>query len=128
MTNDDIAPHLAVEFHYTDGDVGVYADHLLDGPEYGLWAQFEHFDEDRKGAHSHIVIRPDDDAGQATSNRLLASVQALRTCELLVEAYARGEANGGSVDWGDVDLAWEVACQAVAIAQDRPISDTGESY
>lgn len=116
MTNDDTAPHLAVEFHYTDGDVGVYADHRPDGPEYGLWAQFEHFDEDHNGAHSHIIIRPDDDAGQATSNRLLASAQALRACEFLVAAYARGEACGGSVDSDDVDLAWEVACQAVAIS------------
>ena len=117
MTNDDTAPHLAVEFHYTDGDVGVYADHRPDGPEYGLGAQFERFDEYYNSAHAHIIIRPDDDAGQATSNRLLASAQALRACELLVEAYARGKANGSSVDGDDVDLAWEVACQAVAISE-----------
>ena len=116
-TNDNTAPQLAVEFHYRDGDVGVYADHRPDGPEYGLWAQFERLDEHYSSAHAHIVIRPDDDAGQATSNRLLASAQALRACELLVAAYARGKANGGSVDWDDVDLAWEVARDALTTAQ-----------
>ena len=131
------APELAVEFHYTDGDVGVYADHLPEGPEYALWTQFEHFDEDRKGTHivgrtgrsagnvaySHILVRADNAEGQTLSNRLCATEKALRACELLVEAYKTGEANGGSVDWSDVDLAWEVAREALAIAQDTPTDD-----
>ena len=124
MTTDDSnTPELAVEFHYTDGDVGVYADHLPEGPEYALWTQFEHFDEDRKGTHSHILVRADNAEGQTLSNRLCATEKALRACELLVEAYKTGEANGGSVDWSDVDLAWEVAREALAIAQDTPTDD-----
>ena len=124
MTTDNSnTPELAVEFHYTDGDVGVYADHLPEGPEYALWTQFEHFDEDRKGTHSHILVRADNAEGQTLSNRLCATEKALRACELLVEAYKTGEANGGSVDWSDVDLAWEVAREALAIAQDTPTDD-----
>ena len=129
-TDDSNIPELVVEFHYTDGDVGVYADHLPEGPEYALWTQFEHFDEDRKGTHivgrmaySHILVRADNAEGQTLSNRLCATEKALRACELLVEAYKTGEANGGSVDWSDVDLAWEVAREALAIAQDTSTDD-----
>jgi hypothetical protein len=128
-SNTGNAPELAVEFHYTDGDIGAYADHLPEGPEYVLWTQFEpvdggrHVDEGRKGTQSHILIRPDNAEGQALSSRLCAATQALRACKLLVEAYKTGEANGGSVDWSDVDLAWEAAVVALAIAQDMPTDD-----
>jgi len=33
--------------------------------------------------------------------------------ELLVEAYLRGEAAGGSVEWEDVDLAFEYAKEEI---------------
>lgn len=95
------APELVIEFHNTNGDVGVHADHLPDGLEYGLWERFERFDGDRKGAHSHILIRPDNDAGQTTSSRFLAASQALRACQLLVDAYTRDAENGGLVNWAD---------------------------
>jgi hypothetical protein len=124
MTTDDSnAPELAVEFHYTDGDVGVYS--VEPGsPDAGLWGLWGQFPPRVTGsAPSHIVLRPNTDEGQRTSSRLYAANKALRACELLVEAYKTGEANGGSVDWSDVDLAWEVASEALAIAQDTPTDD-----
>ena len=124
MTTDDSnAPELAVEFHYTDGDVGVYS--VEPGsPDAGLWGLWGQFPPRVTGsAPSHIVLRPNTDEGQRTSSRLYAANKALRACELLVEAYKTGEANGGSVDWSEVDLAWEVAREALAIAQDTPTDD-----
>ena len=124
MTTDDSnTPELVVEFHYTDGDVGVYS--VEPGsPDAGLWGLWGQFPPLVTGsAPSHIVLRPNTDEGQRTSSRLYAANKALRACELLVEAYKTGEANGGSVDWSDVDLAWEVASEALAIAQDTPTDD-----
>ncbi len=38
----------------------------------------------------------------------------LRACEALINAYNRGKRNGGSIDWSDLDYAYELACEAVA--------------
>ncbi len=40
----------------------------------------------------------------------------LRTCEALIDAYNRGKKNGGSIDWSDLDYAYELACEAVTKA------------
>lgn len=42
-------------------------------------------------------------------------------CQIIVEAYARGEACGGSIDWVDLDLAHERAAQALTPLERRRI-------
>lgn len=110
--NDSTTPEFAIEFHYADGDVGVYPVQP-DSPEAALWGQFPPAVDSTRPQPSHIVIRPNDDAGQDISNRLYAAGQALHACLLLVDAYARGAQNGGSVDWSDIDEAHEAAREAI---------------
>lgn len=106
-------PPLAVEFHYEDGDVGVHP--VLPGShEETLW--LETTGRDSSHTATHIIIRRDDDGGQELSNRLMASGEALRACDLLISAYAVGEDSGGSIEWYDVDMAHESARVATTIA------------
>ena len=42
--------------------------------------------------------------------------RAIRATEILVEAHDRGAENGGSVEWEDLDLAYEHAREALGKA------------
>ncbi len=102
----DGLPPLVVEFHYDDGDVGVYpADGFL---EKALWS---HFSGSPEHCPSHILIREDSDAGQAVSSRLMAAPKAICAHAIrdaltdLVEAFSEtGEFNTYTAEKSLADL------------------------
>lgn len=53
---------------------------------------------------------------EANARLIAAAPDLLAACEMLAEAYQSGEDNAGSMEWSDVDLAWEYATAAIAKA------------
>lgn len=41
--------------------------------------------------------------------------RAVQACRLLISAYKQGERDGGSIEWSNVDVAYEVACEALGV-------------
>ena len=111
-------PDLVHEFHYDDGDVGVYGMDDVDPATQGALSRlWDGFSKGKEHKPSHIVIRSNTETGQMISSRLQAATAAqdLQTaCENLIVAYQRGEANGSEMKWEDVDDAWEAAKEALA--------------
>jgi hypothetical protein len=67
-----------------------------------------------------VIISSANDADAEAHMRMVAAVpQLVRGCRLLVAAYAKG-AESEHVDWEDVDLAYEAAALALAIAGITP--------
>ena len=53
----------------------------------------------------------------ANARLIAAAPDLLAACEALNKAYQNGEDNDGSMRWGDVDHAWELAQDAVKSAK-----------
>lgn len=87
---------LAIEFHYDDGDVGV---HPAGKREQDLWQDFA-------AGHrpSHIVIRTDDDKGQALSDALHGRLEHMKDglSEDELAAYFQSRIEDGDLDLEDI--------------------------
>lgn len=73
-------------------------------------AYLESGDEGMVWACEQVDPFPDPDHSVRQLNREQA---AFRFCRGLVEAYQRGEASGGSIDWEDLDQLMPVALDAL---------------
>lgn len=69
--------------------------------------------EDNVLIFSAEAVKGDDYPSADATVRQVREVAAYRrVAELFLQAYRRGEEEGGSVDWSDLDAAWEVAVKA----------------
>lgn len=53
-----------------------------------------------------------DEAHYCHSNAIVA----YEACRNLIAAYHKGKSDGDSVEWSDVDFAYETACEALGIS------------
>lgn len=83
---------------------------------WAIWADPRLHGDMRRGA---VVIAADLRGGkqdEANARLMAAAPDLLAAAQLLVDAYRKGEENGSSMDWSDVDQAWEAAKAAIAKA------------
>lgn len=69
--------------------------------------------------------RPEPDASVKAIRRRDAAFQSVR---LLIEAYRRGEERGGSIDWEDLDQAYQAALQASGASPETGRPDPGPRF
>ena len=97
--------------HEMEGQPTTYAGGSDNAPDQGFFFG--------KGSHDmacpvEIYTRSDESLWR------LAGVRAIGACKALCIAYAKGELNGGSMEWDDVDHAWQHACKALDLIGEKP--------
>lgn len=68
--------------------------------------------------NGHPVLRLILSSSEYQATRMMANIKlisgAIAAVQLLIEAYEKGAEKGGSIEWSDLDAAYELAVQAVA--------------
>ncbi|TJY57134.1 hypothetical protein E4T66_17130 [Sinimarinibacterium sp. CAU 1509] len=79
---------------------------ILDAAAFNKEQGFHDIAAERKGRHAQLLAAIDE-----------LESEELSAAALLVHAYSAGRANGESVDWEDVDRAWQVARRELGAAR-----------
>ncbi len=126
MNKKTIKPKFVLEYHYSDGDTGVYADPVDQKALATLW---DGSSKNNRHKPTHIIIRPNTKIGQVTSDRLIdanIAAQLKAACDALITAYMHGAYNGAHAEWEELDWAYELALDAFAMILGCKPEEVGE--